>query len=156
MNISEIAAASAPALLVAVPHAIADITIAIRSLLAARRPSTTTPKEPMNDIAIQAPVLVPAPSVSTSIFDTIHAWAGRAVEAMTMVGTEWNAIKGNPLYGALATAAVGAAKAELASKGIPIDGVVNVEHAIFGMMEVLAAAHPVIVTPPAEPASAPA
>lgn len=110
--------------------------------------TTITEEKPtMSETTTTVTATVTVPNHAASIFDTIHVWASKAVEAMTLVGTEWTAIKANPLYGALAVAAVDAAKAELAAKGIPTDGVVNVGNAIRGMLDVLAAAHPVIVTP---------
>ena len=103
-----------------------------------------TEKDPMS-------TTVSVPSTSSygveTIANAIHEGAAWALKGLATMGSDWAAIKANPLYGSLATAAATMATNEMAANGVPVAPLVNVGSAIASMLDALAAAHPAISTP---------
>lgn len=82
-----------------------------------------------------------------TVFQTISDAANWAMKGLAVLGTDWAAIKANPMYGQMAQIAANMAFAELNAYGVPVPALVNVGKSMESALEALAAAHPGIATP---------
>lgn len=104
-----------------------------------------------------ATVTTSTTSTTSSWFSTIatsvHSVAAKALDLLKEADAEWEAIKANPVYGAVVSLAVKAVTNELTALGVPVGPLVNVSAAVTSMLDALAAAHPSISTPSTTPAA---